>query len=44
MMKVGRGCKVGQQLHVILRFPYKGMADMQIPEFLGMTDTDLDFL
>jgi hypothetical protein len=33
MMKVGLGCKVGQQLHVILRFTCKGMSDMKIQEF-----------
>jgi hypothetical protein len=33
MMKVGPGCKVGQQLHVILRFTCKGMVDMQSQEF-----------
>jgi hypothetical protein len=44
MMKVGPGCEVGQQLHVILRFTCKGMDDMQSQESLGMVDIGLDFL
>jgi hypothetical protein len=32
MMKVGLGCTIGLQLHVIMRHT-KGMADMEIQEF-----------
>ena len=39
MMKVGPGCKVEQQLHVILRY-IEGMANMQFQEFRGMADID----
>jgi hypothetical protein len=36
MMNVGLGCKVGQQIHVIMRFNCKGMVDMQSQELLLM--------
>jgi hypothetical protein len=32
MMKVGPGCKVGQQIHVIMRY-IEGMTNMKSQEF-----------
>jgi hypothetical protein len=38
MRKVGPGCTIELQLHVILR-QNEGMADMQSQDFRGMADT-----